>query len=266
MAYSGQTTFYRLPFMRTNDYLTEAEEERRAKIIDHLLYVATYGASKAIIEDGEYELIEDATSAGSYTLSITSSGTSFVIMAIVNFRLAYRQESITVQLQSEKMNYVYLFAVDDMDVDPARCQIVLSETPINDIRHLLLATVDCTGSLPLLDIDTDKQYLTNLAAHSMDSTNPHGTTLSQAILRVLNTFSIKDHEVHPYVYYEIPSSTGTTPTNVQIEGLTPLFVTAMVDDVTTGTVACQINEKTISVTNSGATGKKIILKVEGVFE
>ena len=49
MAYSGQTTFYRLPFMRMNDYLTEAEEERRAKIIDHLLYVATYGASKAII-------------------------------------------------------------------------------------------------------------------------------------------------------------------------------------------------------------------------
>lgn len=265
MAYSGQTPFYRLPYMKANDYLTEVEEERRAKIIDNLLYVATYGASKAIIEDAEYTLIAGET-AGTYTLSITTAGTEFVIMAIVNYRLAYREEPITVQLQSEKMNYIYLFAVEEgMDVDPSLCRIVLSETPIDDMRHLLLATVDCSVANPILDTDTDKQYLTNIAAHTMDATNPHGATLHQSILDVLTSLKVKGQEIYPYVYHTIESSTGSTPTIIQIEELTPLFVTAMAEETTVGTVACKIEGNTISVTNSGSLGKKIILKVEGTL-
>lgn len=264
MSYSGTTSFYRIPFMRRGDYLTETEEERRAKIIDHLLYVATYGASKAIIEDAEYSLESDN---GNYSLSIHTAGTEFVLMAIVNFRLAYKESPITVELESEKMNYIYLVAVEGMDTDPTLCQIEASETLIDDSRHLLLATVDFTETIPILDTDTDKQYLANLAAHSMDSTNPHGTTLSQSNLNVIKSMAVNGNPIYPYVFHEILSSTGATPTIVQIEGMTPIFVSSMTEETSVGNVACQINtDGTISVTNSGALGKKITLKIEGTYE
>lgn len=264
MSYSGTTQFYKIPYMCHGDYLTESEEERRAKIIDNLLFVSTFGASKAIIEDANYSVLSED---GRHYLYVSTAGMEYVLIAIVNHRLAYREEAFTVELESEAMNYVYLVAVDRMDIDPTLCQIEVSDEPIRTPRYLLLAKVDCTGETPVLDVDTDKQYLTNIAAHTMDATNPHGVTLSQSVLNVMNRMNIRGNTVYPYVFHEIESSTGTTPTIFQIDGMTPVFVTPMIEDLSVGTVACCINgDNTISVTNSGSTGKKIVLKVEGVYE
>ena len=265
MAYSGSTNFYSLPYMRTGDYLTQSEEERRAKIIDNLLYVATYGASKAIIEDADYSLTN--TKSPFCTLGISSIAGEYTFMAIVNYRLAYRKGLITLQLEQGLMHYIYVTANNTMDTDPTKCGLKTSSVPIRDVNHLLLATVDYTGTEAILDTDTDKQYLTNIAAHTMDGTNPHGTILHQNILEVTKQLLVKDKEIYPYVFYEIASSPGSTPVTIEVIGMTPKFVTAMIGDLDIGYVACKINEdKTISVCNSGVSGKKIILKIEGSYD
>ena len=267
MPYSGQTTFYSIPYMKQGDYLTETEEERRAKIIDHLLYVATFGASKAIIEDGVYALVENE---GEYSLTINSAGSEYILMAIANYRLVYRQEEIVIPLTIEegKTYYVYLTAINEsIDTDPSLCEFEVTESPISDTHYLLLATIDYTDTEPVLDTDADKQYLTNISAHTMDNTNPHGTTLSQQNLRVTDSLRVHGSDICPYVIHEIQSCTGSTPSVVQIDHFTPVFVTPMIEDTDIGTVACKINsDKTISVTNSGAAGKKIILKIEGQYD
>lgn len=250
--------------MRTNDYLTETEEQRRAAIIDNLLYVATYGASKAIIEDASFSLTN--TAGDPCTLTISSAGSEYVLMAIVNYRLAYRLQPIELALARGAMHYIYLAAADDMDINPELCSIVTSETPFNDVGHLLLATVDYTEEEAVLDTDTDKQYLANLAAHTMDYTNPHGTTLAQETLSVTKTLLLRGSEIYSHVLYEIASSPGAVPAIIQIEGMTPKFVTPMIEDPDAGVIACKINaDGTISVTNSGSAGKKITLKIEGTY-
>ena len=265
MAYSGSTNFYSLPYMRTGDYLTQSEEERRAKIIDNLLYVATYGASKAIIEDANYSLT-DVTSPFC-VLNISSIAGEYTFMAIVNYRLAYRTGSLEISLEQGSKYYIYVSANTSMDVDPTKCTIKTSTTKVTDINHLLLAIVDYTGSEAVLDTDTDKQYLTNIAAHTMDGTNPHGTTLHQNILEVTKQLLVKDQEIFPYVIYEIPSSPGSSPIGISIPGMTPKFVTPMISDLDIGYVACKINsDKTISISNSGVSGKKIMLKIEGTYD
>jgi hypothetical protein len=54
MSYSKKTGFYEIPYMGYGDMLTEEGEKLQLTIIDNLLYAATFGASKCIIEDGKY--------------------------------------------------------------------------------------------------------------------------------------------------------------------------------------------------------------------
>lgn len=251
--------------MLNGDYVTESEERRRAAIIDNLLFVATYGASKAIIEDASYAL--DDADAERCRLTLSSYGGEYVFMAIVNFRLAYRLKPVELTLEKGFVHYVYVVCVSGMDTDPALCRVIASTTPYSDVNHLLVAKVDYTGSVATLDVDTDKQYLTNLAAHSMDCTNPHGTSLVQDTLAVTGKLLLRGTEMMSCVLHEISSSPGSTPAVVRLEGMTPKFVTPMIDDPEIGAVACRINtDGTISVTNSGVAGKPIILKIEGVSE
>ena len=265
MAYSGKTKFYSIPYMRLGDYLTQSEEERRAKIIDNLLFVSTYGAAKAIIEDADYSLTNVTGSA--CTLNIASIAGEYTFLAIVNYRLAYREGSIQLELSKGHKHYVYVTSTSSMDIDPTKCGITTRTIPINDTGYLLLAVVDYTGEEAILDTDADKQFLTNLAAHTMDATNPHGIVLHQSTLEITNKLSVKEKEIYPYVIYEIPSSPGPTPFAIEIIGMTPKFVTPMIEDLDIGYVACKINhDRTISVSNSGVTGKKIILKVEGTYD
>ena len=263
MAYKGNTRFYRLPYMTQGDILTEAEEQRRATILDNLMYVATYGATKAIVEEATYTLTD--ASSENCTLTISSAGSGYVFLAIVNYRLAYKTDSIVLNLERGRKYYVYLIDLDGIDINPERCSVLALTNQYTDISHLLLCTVDYTGDEAVLDTDTDKQYLTNLAAHSMDSTNPHGTTLHQDTLNVNAELNLQGEPIYTTVYREI-LSTGTTPKVVQVEDFSPVFVTAVPESLDAGNVAAKVNsDGTIQITNSGSTGIKIQLRIEGSY-
>lgn len=265
MAYSGKTRFYNLPYMMMGDYVTEADEERFATIIDNLMWAATLGAAKAIIEDASYTLSDETLNPAKVTL--TSPGGEYTFVGIANYRLVYQLAPIELEFAPGAVYYVYCFAGDNVDYDPTNSQIIVSETPIDSIRHLLLCTLDYTGTTAILDTETGKQYMANLAAHTMDHIDPHGTQLYQSLLNVTKALVLGKTTFMEYVIHEIPSSTGATPTIVQIDGFTPKFVSAMSSDFNIGNIATVINsDGTISVTNSGATGLKITLKIEGNYD
>ena len=268
MSYSGHTTFYRLPYMMRGDYLTEAEEERRARIIDHLLFVSTYGAAKAVVEDPAFTL-EDADSTVC-TLRLSSIGGSYVFLALVNYRLAYRVDPIELNMTQGSTYYIYVIYADGMEVNPTVCSVVASASEYDDPNHLLLATVDFTGSEAVLDTDSDKQYLTNLAAHSMDATNPHGTHLYQKDLDVTDTLALRGSPVYPVFYRQVAAPGPSLQRVLSIDGVRPVFVSAMIDSLDVGQVSVHINDdRTIVVKNSGAadTGdaKSITLRIEGEY-
>ena len=56
--YSKRTNFYQIPYMGYGDMLTEEDEGIQWTIVDNLLYAATFGVSKCILEEAgftEYE-------------------------------------------------------------------------------------------------------------------------------------------------------------------------------------------------------------------
>lgn len=265
MAYGGKTRFYQIPYMVTDDFMTQDEEQRRAEIVDSLLFVATYGATRAIIEDASYSIQDPAIDP--CVLNISPLGMTYVFIVVVNGRLAFRTEPVQLTLDKGSVYYVYCVYTNTVDTAPESCQIISSIEELNDPNHVLLCTVDLTGADPVIDTDTNKQYLQNISSHTMDSTNPHGTTLTQDSLQVTQSLFVKGQEILPVVYYNIEASTGTTATIVSLEGFTPVFVTPMISDIAIGNVACKINaDNTISVTNDGATGLPIKLKIEGRYQ
>lgn len=264
MAYGGRTRFYQIPYMVTDDFMTQDEEKRRAAIIDSLLFVATYGATKAIIEDASYAVSNP--SENPCTLTISPTGTSYTLIAVLNGRLAFRTDTIRLPLVKGFVYYVSCGYTTEMETNPEACRIAASTERTSDASHILLCTVDLTGDEPVIDADADKQYLRSIAAHTMDSTNPHGAELSQSTLRVNHALYVNDQEMLPAVYHDIESSPGTAAATVKIDGMTPVFVTPMISDAAVGRVVCTINgDDTISVTNDGATGLPIRLKIEGRY-
>ena len=273
MSYSGHTSFYGLPYMMRGDYLSGAEEERRARIIDHLMYAATYGAVKAIVEDANYSLLDQTEDF--CRLLLTSKSGGYVFLALVNRRLAFRTAGVELEMARGGYYYIYVTYADGMDVNPTACGVIATTDEYDDQNHLLLAKVDYTGEEAVLDADADKQYIVNLAAHSLDNTNPHGTTLYQDALvltRLLMRRSPEDEgtPINPVFYRKVHAPGEGFFNIVSVQGVRPVFVSCMVDSLAIGNVAIHINsDNTIEVRNSGVsdTGEEesITLRIEGEY-
>lgn len=263
MAYSGLTQFYKIPYMKRGDYITEEMEERRATIIDNLLYVSTYGASKGIVEDCRLTLSD--TSEANCRLVLSPISTQYVFLGIVNYRLAYLTSPVTLELARGYMHYVYASYSSGMETDPEACVVEPSTSALDDTSHLLLAVVDYTGGQARIVENTDKEYLTNINAHTTDSENPHGQILTQNALRVVDSFEVKGRGMPPCVFMAIESG-GTSGTEVELpEGFEAGFVSAMPSSLSVGSVACSIDNGngTVTVFNSGEQGLEIRLRIDG---
>lgn len=257
---SGSTQFYSIPYMCAGDYLTEVDERRKATIIDNLLYVATYGATKAVVEDCLYTL--SGTTSDPCVLKLSDNGSGFVFLCIVGYRLAYRKESISFSLAKGRKYYIVVRSTSGMDVEPELCAVEsLDEAPQDSIDTLLLATVDYTGEQATLDTDSGKRYMSNLAAHTMDCSDPHGTDLNQTRM------TLHGHEAFPCFVSSIETG-GLAGVSVPVpSGMTAVFATAVAEDLSAGNLACSISEDGTSVTvvNSGEAGVKARVRIDGRY-
>ena len=262
MPYGGITRFFHLPYMRRGDYMTAEQEEERARIIDHLLYVATYGASAAMIEDPAFTLSDGGTR---WRLTLSPAGGEFTFLAIANYRLAYREGEVSLDLPHGSFYYIYITYGAGMETDPTRCGLEVRTEPLDAVGHVLLCTVDARNTPAVLDdMPEDKPYLVNLASHSGDALNPHGTLLTQNALRVVNWLTVKGRRIRPVIYETLDSpGAGATAYVVPPEGFTPFFAIASPADASAGACGCEIqSDGRIKITNTGAAQIPITVRIE----
>jgi hypothetical protein len=186
------------------EMMEAGEEERAAKIIDNMLYAATFGVDKAVFEDGNYRvnLQED----GLYTLSIIPyNGYSF--LGIVNYCLFSSENTLQINdLRSGNKYFIYVFYKDDLSTNPENFYLKSSTYKLNDNSPLSIhvATVDLTGIEPKIDEEPyARKYTSNIVAHIKDNTNPHGRTLYQDILNVSEKIYVEGYKINIYTYKEI---------------------------------------------------------------
>lgn len=234
MGYGKSSTFYNIPYMESGDYLVESEEAKIANKIGNLLYVATFGATNAILTDANYTLTQ--TSPTNYSLILSSTNSVSILptiyatfISIINGYLGYKTGDITLKnLTSGHKWYVYACCCEEMITDASSVTVISSTSQYNDINHLLLATVDFTGSSPVLDYTTGKKLFANISQHSLTTMNPHGTSMTQANLNITSSLKIGSKDIKPYAIVDITLD-GTNDTTITAEdtGIIPEFVTLM---------------------------------------
>lgn len=192
-----KTHFFEIPYRSDSDSFDPMLEQRQMQLLDSLLFAGTCGISKALFEDGEYVAADNGD--GTYTLLVMPSP-EYAVLGILKNRLFYSKDTITFTgLRKGKVYYVYASYGPKMDSDPLQFVRTATTTKFPaEADMLILCTVDFTGDQPVINEDPqDKIYSDDILAHTGDTSNPHGRTLTQDILNVVEHQFIRGSPVHP---------------------------------------------------------------------
>jgi len=257
MGYSKKTGLYRIPVMGYGDTLLEEEEMRQMTIIDNLLYAATYGCSKCIIEEGIYSIKKEN---GELKLVIKPLE-QFSLLGILNYRLFLSKKELTYNLYPQAFYYIYAEYTESLENNANSFTIKGYGSPqlSNDFR-LLLCTIDTEKEV--IDLDVEKIYAKNVLAHTADSTNPHGKTLNQDNLLINKSISVDGNRVYGAIYADVFSQgqdgiVFNTPEEYEV-----VFVSIYPESLQVGEISWETNENNITIKNSGEKAIKLHLKVE----
>ena len=263
MSYSKKTGFYEIPYMGYGDMLTEEGEKLQLTIIDNLLYAATFGASKCIIEDGKYQLQKDSQNKDFYRLKISPYDGKYSALGILNYRLYLSDEDIYSEYMLKgEYYYVFLEYNTDMEIDPQAFNIRVSIEDLEeyDVR-LKICEIDLTGQQPILIEDVNKVLAKNILAHTQDTTNPHGQRLTQKNISVVNELKIDNQIIYPVIYDSVLSQ-GTEGVVWFRDGYKPKYVTVYSEQFGAGQIIWYIQDNSVVIKNSGNSDIKLNLRIE----
>lgn len=258
MPYSKKTKLYRIPVMGKGDVLNEKDEMSQMTIVDNLLYAATYGCSKCVIEEGKYALKK---SDGGYRLSIQPIE-EFSLLGILNYRLFYqRNELLSQEIPVGVFYYMYAEYTEGLEADAE--SFIITGYPyrqIDDDHHLLICTINTAAGT--INLDVNKVFAKNILAHTADKTNPHGKTLNQEILLVNNALTVQNHPIYGAIYANVESNGGSGVRYLVSADYKIVFVHAYPENTSAGMIAWKAIGNEVVLTNLGASGVKINLKIE----
>ena len=260
MSYKKHTSHYGIPYISNMEMMEASEEEKAAKIIDNMLYAATFGVDKDVFEDGNYRL--NLEEDGLYTLSIIPyNGYSF--LGIVNYCLFSSKEIKKVKnLRSGNKYFIYVIYNDDLSVNPENFYLKSSVYELNNDSSLLIhvATVDLTGIQPKIDEEPyARKYTQGIVNHIQDKSNPHGRTLYQDVLHVTEDLYIAGFKMSPCQFFELNLENNKNFYEISFEK--NIAFVSYCDLSVPQKIWFEINKNKLKVNSEGKSGK-IKIKVE----
>ena len=189
MSYGGNTPKYKIPYPILGDTLDPLAEEQREEIVDNQLYgaIKTNSGGHGVIREGAYSAVSSGT--GFYVTSVENKTQNlptleaFIDQIYINTVSPLLWTNLVVGT-----NYLYAVLVENatlssLQYGDATTFSSLSATPPDD--GLLVATATISGTSAVLDTEpSEKITIPTAEDHINDSTNPHGSTLSQSQLIV----------------------------------------------------------------------------------
>lgn len=251
MSYKNETRFYKIPYMAHGDMLTEQSQKNQMTIIDNLLYAATFGASKCIIEDGLYSL-QKLEGSDVYRIKVSPYHNQYSAVGILNYRL-YMKQGVYYSPYFNKGSYYYIYLkyMGRMQISPELfdVEIKMSQVKENNDIYLKICEVDYTGEKPVLIDDVNKVLAKNVLAHTQDFTNPHGQILVQKELKVTNELKIQESTVYPVIYDTLKSG-GKDGVIWQKQNCKPVFV-IVYGQQNLGQITWKIEDDKVFIKNNG---------------
>ena len=262
MPYRYKTNFYRIPVMGEGDILTEEQEWVQMSTIDNLLRAATFGCTKAYLEDGTYSIEWDDRHMECHLVIKPSKSGGYSLMGIINCRLFMSMVDVRVgTLYKDSEYYVYVEYDNGLETD-AQCFSVRAypTKQTEDSRRMALCIVNTSGE-GTIDTDVNKVYAKNILAHTMDSTNPHGRHQTQDELDVIESLTVKGYNVNGVMYATALTAGDGNDVNVTFKG-EPAFVVVYPEELGAGEIAWEITGNTVRILNSGRAGIRLNIRAD----
>ena len=144
MAYRRKTPHFNIPILTKGDVISDAEELRRAKIIENQLVAANAGASSCVFEEGSYCVRYDEDK-DNFTVVLHSTGASVALRGVVNGSLIQTERNIEwVDLEAGQVWHLYVRWTPKMYENPECFRAFASKRalPASSKRVLYLAKAD----------------------------------------------------------------------------------------------------------------------------
>ena len=249
MAYKKKTAIYGIPYISSGEKLSGADEERKFRMIDNLLFAANCGVSKALFDDGDYKLTDNKN--GTYTLDIIPV-LNYTLLGLLNNRLFYSKNSV--QFPNMRVGRFYWFYAvydEDLNLEPSKFRKMASDLERAESPYeLLLATLDLRGKVPVLnDEPAGKVYSQDVLAHMSEHSNPHGKDFYQDRMTITESLKVNGKPVYGSIILS-----GVTAGNSQstfIPFLSPKFAQVMPMGAGFGETWIELTDEGVKVFNSG---------------
>lgn len=261
--YSKKTKFYQIPYQGYGDMMTQEDNTIQMSIIDNLLYAATFGADKCIIQDGKYQIQQNSQKPNYYRLKISPLSGNHSLIGILNYRLFDKKgNSYSNYFIKGEYYYFYVCYSSDLQIDPQSfwIQYSLMDNQLDQTK-IKICQVDFTGEKPIINTDVDKVLAKNILAHTQDRTNPHGKELVQDKIQVLNKLILNGQQIYQ-VFYQKLKTNGLLGVNWSKEGYKPIYVNVYGEEYI-GQVYWKINEdNSVTIYNTGQNDKNINVRIQ----
>lgn len=261
MGYKLKTNFFRIPYMGQGDIMTQEQNSVQMSIIDNLLYAATFGCSKCLLQQGRYEGTYDQYRSQAQIKIIPYE--KFSLMGVLNYRLFYFEGVLDLGLfLLGKRYYIYLYYDEQLQNNPQKVSIRAFEQKKQITEYNMLLCV-ATVTYESIEIETDvsKVYGKNILAHTQDTTNPHGEQLIQKKLVVTDEIIYKDKRLIPPEYDSFITSNQGYVYNIS-NNKKVKFVIAYPESLQAGNISWKIENNKIIFNNSGNENIKVNFKIE----
>jgi hypothetical protein len=186
--YQNRTSFFGIPVPASGEKIKAADELTKARIIENQLLAASKGAFCVVYEDGTYSCVK--TDDGTFIVRCSSYGGQPALMGVLNCGLAQTYSTIKwTGLVSGFLYYLYVEWTPTLYEDETSFRVFSLQSRVPQTnKNLLLATIDLTGTTPVIDSSPDgKLYVKDFSQHIGDNINPHTDSLVQDILTVRKT-------------------------------------------------------------------------------
>lgn len=203
MPYKKKTKHYAIPYISDGEGMEGSEEAKIAQMIDNIMFAGNLGVSKALFDDGNYSLkkIDEER----YSLFV-QAGATYSLIGIVNYQLFCTEEIVEFKdIYKGRFYYIYVGYSNSLNINSESFLKVVTTSKFSsdDKTKVLIATVDYTGDVPVIEENPDgKMYSDEVLAHTSDTTNPHGRKLLQDELNILKKLTICGCEIYKTVYIE----------------------------------------------------------------
>lgn len=200
MKYKQKTRRLGIPVVGYNDVIRPEMELKKYQIIESMLLAGLRGAVNAVFEEGDATIRKRED--GSFSVLMSATGARPSCTGSVGGAYFEAPSSVSWEgLEEGRSYFLYLRGSQKTFEDPADVRTIAAERRLQDSVSVLIARVDLGGDKPSLDRYPDgKVNARDLAAHVVDSENPHGESMVQDRLVVKKRISID-----PLAVFEIGS-------------------------------------------------------------